>query len=171
MKTKWLLIVCLFFTAIVVCTAGRIEYLNIKSGYFLPRHEAAVRNWVIPELDEVLERLDHVFYERRRNSAAAEAFENGTAETAEITHGPPYSAAEQRSLESMKNLHASHTYLQWWVGSFGIVQYFLAPAALILAIFCSVSLAGWVSKSTAGLCAFLDAASIVLMLTRNYWNA
>ena len=171
MKTKWLLIFCLCLTAIVVCTACRIEYLNIKSGYFLPRHEAAVKNWVIPEIDEVLERLDNLFYERRKNSAAAEAFENGSSETAEITFGAPYSVAEQRSLDSMKNLHASHTYLQWWVGSFGIAQYFLAPAALVIAVFCAVAPTGWVSKSTAGLCAFLNGGSIVLMLTRNYWNA
>ena len=171
MKTKWLLISCLYLTAIVVCTACRIEYLNIKSGYFLPRHEAAVKVWVIPELDEVLERLDHLLYERRQNSAAAEAIENGTAVTAEITLGAPYSAAEQRSLDSMKNLHTSHTYLQWWVGSFGIAQYLLAPAALILAIVCAVVLTGWGSKSFAGLCAFLNGASIVLMLTRNYWYA
>ena len=171
MKNKWLLISCYLLTVIVVTTACRIEYLNIKSGYFLPRNPAAVRNWIIPELDEVLERLDYQIYERRQNSAAAEAIENGSSVTAEVSLGAPYSAFEQRTLDSMKNLHTSHSYLQWWVYSFGTAQYLLAPAALIAAIVCCVSLGGWGSKSTAAFCACLNVGSIVLMLTRNYWNA
>ena len=170
MKNKWLLIACYCLTAIVVCTALRIEYLNIKSGYFLPRNEAAVRNWVLPELDEFLERVDDQIYERRQNSAEADAIENNT-QIAEVLPGAPYSAAEQRTVESMKNLHASHIYLQWWVRSFGIAQYLLAPAALVAAVICIVAISGWASKSTAALCAGMNGISILLMLTRNYWNA
>lgn len=169
MKSKWLLIICCCLTAVVVCIACRIEYLNIKSDHFLPRHEVAVNSWVVPELDEVLERLDNVIYERRQNVASAEAVEKSTPLT-EVSFGAPYSADEQRSVNSMKNLHASHTELRWWVGSFGIAQYLLAPAALIVAIICVVSIAGWGNKSTAALCACLNGISVLLMMTRNYWN-
>ncbi len=170
MKNKLLLISCCCLTAIVVGVAGRIEYLNIKSNHFLPRNEVAVREWVIPELEEVLERLENKIYERRQDAAAAAAHESGS-KPAEVVFGPPYSASEQKTLDSMKNLHASHTLLRWWVGSFGIAQYFLAPIALIAAIVCVVAFGGWRTKSTAAFCAGLNGISILLMLTRNYWNA
>jgi len=44
-------------------------------------------------------------------------------------------------------------------------------AALLIAVFCGVSLSGWLPKSTAGLCAALSSVSILLMLTRSYWLA
>ncbi len=168
MMSKWLLISCYCLTAVVVGVACRIEYLNIESQYFLPRPEASPGGWVIPELDEVLERSDDLIYERRQNFADVEASENGGA-SAEVLFGAPYTAAEQRTLDSMKKLHASHTTLQWWVSSFGIAQYFVAPAALIVAIICFVSRGNWAAKSSAALCAGLNGIGIVLMLTRNYW--
>ena len=170
MVNKWLLISCCIITAIVVCTACRIEYLNIQSSFFLPRYEVAVKEWVIPELDVVIQRLEDKIYERRQHYAAAVALENG-GDPAEVSFGPPYSAAEQRTLDSMKNLHASHINLRWWVHSFGIAQYFIAPIALLVAIICVVAFGGWGTKSTAALCACLNGISISLMLTRNYWNA
>lgn len=165
---RWLLISCYCLTAVVVAVACRIEYLNVKSNYFLPRHAHGDKPWEIPELDEVMERSEDLIYERRQNSAAAIAMESGT-EPAEVTFGAPYSQAEQRTLDSMRNLHASHTNLRWWVNSFGIAQYFIAPAALIAAIVCIVCLGHWAIKSSAALCAGLNGISIVLMLTRNYW--
>jgi hypothetical protein len=170
MNTKALLMTCLGLTAIVVCIACRIEYLNVQSGYFLPRHDASDTAWVVPEIGEVLERLDDQFFERRQNLAAVEAAVNGANEPKSVSIGAPYSASEQRSLDSLKDLHASHSSLLWWVGSFGIAQYFLAPLALIVAIICAVALAGWGYKFAASLCACLNGLSIVLMLTRNYWN-
>ncbi len=167
--SKWLLILCYCLTAVVVCIACRIEYLNVESEHFLPRQYAGLESWVIPELDVVLEKSDDLIYERRQNSAAALAMEEGNA-PAEVTFGAPYSEAEQRTLDKMKRLHASHTTLQWWVGSFGIAQYFIAPVALIAAIICIVSLSGWTVKSTAALCACLNGVGIILMLTRNYWS-
>ena len=167
---KWLLISCYCLTALVVAVACRIEYLNVKSSYFLPRHAHGDSAWVIPELDEVMERSEDLIYERRQNSAAAVAIETGE-KPAEVTFGAPYTAAEQRTLDSMKNLHASHTELRWWVTSFGIAQYFVAPAALIAAIVCIVSLSSWLIKSSAAVCAGLNGISIILMLTRNYWSA
>ena len=171
MKSKWLLISCCCLTVIVICIAFRIEYLNIKSQFFLPRNDAAYSNWEIPELDLVLERLDNQIYERRQNSAAADAIENGSSVIAEVSLGAPYSEAEQKTLDSMKKLHATHTSLQWWVSSFGIAQHFLAPLALIIAVICAVALAGLSSKSTAALCACLNGLSILRMLALDYWNA
>jgi hypothetical protein len=170
MMSKWLLISCYLLTVIVVAVASRIEYLNVKSDFFLPRHAHGGRPWEIPELDLVMERSDDLIYERRQNSAAAVAIENGS-KPAEVTFGAPYSAAEQRTLDSMKNLHASHTNLRWWVSSFGIAQYFIAPVALCAAVICIVCLGSWGVKSSAALCAGLNAISIILMLTRNYWFA
>jgi hypothetical protein len=171
MQNKWLLTCCCCLTAIVIGIACRIEYLNIKSQFFLPRNHVATINWHIPELEVVLERLDDQIYERRQNSAFAEAIENGSDVLAEVSFGAPYSESEQKTLDSMKKLHATHTNLQWWVGSFGIAQYFLAPLALIIAVFCAVGLSGWGSKSTAVLCACLSCVSILRMLALNYWNA
>lgn len=168
--SKWLLISCYCLTALVVGIACRIEYLNIKSDHFLPRQQHGFKNWVIPDLDVVLERSDDIIYERRQNSAAAAAMENG-GEPAKVAFGAPYSAAEQRTLDTMKELHASHTTLRWWVGSFGAAQYFIAPAALLAAVICIVSLGNWAVKSSAALCACLNGVGIILMFTRNYWFA
>lgn len=170
MKSKWVLITCCLLTAIVFGVACRIEYLNAKSGYFLPRNNYAFKGWVIPELDEVVKRTEGQIYQRRQNAALAKALENGDDVLPEVPMGAPYSAKEQQSINAMKNFYFSHKNLQWWVSSFGIAQYFLAPAALLIAIVCAVAVNGWRPKSTAGMCAFLNGVSILMMLTRNYWN-
>lgn len=173
MKSKWLLVCCLALTAFVVFVATRIELLNIEANYVLPRqqgiNEPALAKWVVPELDDVIDRLDEQFYEQRLSvlglSDAAEP------DKAVVKYGPPYSAQEEKFMNNVKKLHSSHSTILWWVKSFGRAQYFLAPAALIIAVFCAVSLSGWLPKSTAGLCAGLSSVSILLMLTRSYWQA
>lgn len=166
--SKWLLVTCYCLTALVVGVACRIEYLNLKSEHFLPQPLPGIENWIIPELDVVLERSDDLIYERRQNLAAAIAAETGDQQ-AEVNFGAPYSADEQRRLDNMKVLHASHTNLRWWVTSFGFAQYFIAPVAFIAAVICLVSLSSWPAKSSAALCACLNGICILLMLTRNYW--
>lgn len=89
----------------------------------------------------------------------------------DIPYGAPYSEQEQRTIDSLTQLHASHIELRWWVSKFGMVQYILAPATFLLALFCAVSLPGARKKSTAALCAFLCATCIFLMLVRGYWHA
>jgi len=173
MRSKWLLVCCLALTAFVVFVAIRIELLNIEANYVLPRqqglNEPVLEKWVVPELDEVIERLDEQFYEQRLSiQGLSDADE---PERAVVKYGPPYSPQEERFLTNVKKLHASHSSILWWIKSFGRAQYFLAPAALLIAVFCAVSLSGWLPKSTAGLCAALSSVSILLMLTRSYWLA
>ncbi len=192
-KSNWLLICCMALTAFVVIIATRIEMLNVEGQYVLPRatgsSSEAVDRWVIPEIDVVIERLDEQFFEQRQHVAAITASEQPTSEqpTAEqptseqpataqpiqevVKYGPPYSAQEEKFITSVKKLHAAHTNILWWLKSFGRAQYFLAPAALFIAVLCAVSLSGWLPKSTAGMCACLNIGSIVLMLTRSYWQS
>ncbi len=173
MKSKWLLVFCLALTAFVVFVATRIEMLNVEANYVLPRqqglNEPVLEKWVVPELDEVIERLDEQFYEQRLSILGLT--ESAESERAEVKYGPPYSPLEEKFLTNVKKLHTSHTSILWWVSSFGRAQYFLAPASLLIAVFCAVSLSGWLPKSTAGLCACLSSVSILLMLTRSYWQA
>lgn len=173
MKSKWPLVCCLALTAFVVFVATRIELLNIEANYVLPRQQAlnepVLEKWVVPELDEVVERLDEQFYEQRLSVLGLT--EAAESERAAVKYGPPYSPQEERFLNNVKKLHASHSSILWWVKSFGRAQYFVAPAALLVAVLCAVTLSGWLPKSTAGLCACLSSVSILLMLTRSYWQA
>lgn len=174
--SKWLLVCCLALTAVVVITAARIELLNIEGQQVLPRlagsNSDSSKEWVIPEIEVVIERLDEQFYEQRMNAVGILSEESeDQPQQAQVKYGPPYSPLEQNFLASVTRLHAAHTNLLWWLKSFGRAQYFLAPAALVIAVLCAVSLSGWLKKSTAGMCAVLSIASIVLMFTRSYWES
>ncbi len=184
------LVACLILTAAVVGVTVRIEVLNAQSGYFLPRvrypYSRNITKWELPELEDVVDRIDHQFYERRCAVAvvtAAKTHQDITkvstgltdAETAEVTSqipfGPPYSDVEQRFIDSVKRLHDSHTRLHWWMSFFGRPMYFVGGVTVLFSVLCLVALNGWFHKSTAGLCTCLSIACILVILTRNYWEA
>ncbi len=73
MLKKVTVVGCILVTLFVVHTAIRIEHSNNKSGTFLPRppgyeHE----DWQVPELEMVMDYVQHQIAERRANSFMAE---------------------------------------------------------------------------------------------------
>ncbi len=174
MRAKTVFFSCLtVLTAIVVVSVSRIEYLNAIGGHVLPRHESASGqpgNWELAELSMVLERLDDQFLERREHAAQVDASESRT-EPAIPKHGPPYSAAELRSIAATTRQHEVLTKLHWSIRNIGWPQYFLAPAAVLLAAICGL---GWHEIGTkvfASFCGGLSCVAFFLVLVRGYWQS
>lgn len=175
MRTKSLLICFLvFLTAFVLLVALRIEYLNALAGHVLPRHTHdgvdQFDTGGIAKIEVVMGRLDQQFFDRREEVARME----NTIELAEKApnvpaYGAPYSPSELRSIDNVKYQHGILTQLIWYLGNFGMVQHFLAPAALLFAIVCGLGFSGWSIKTIAALCGALSCVAIFLMLVRGYW--
>lgn len=174
-RAKTVLFSCLSVLIVfVVFSVCRVEYLNAIAGHVLPRHETTQSRpgqWEIADLDVVLNRLDDQFFERRGYAARIEASENGESVPANPNFGPPYSAAEQRSIATISQQHEVLNKLQWNVRTIGLPQYFLAPVALILAAICGLGFKGIETKIFATVCAGLSCLSIFLVLVRGYWHA
>jgi hypothetical protein len=163
---------CVLFTLLAVMVAARIEYLNVHAGYFLPRQpsDLMLPTWRTLSPEDAKEILEGRIYEQREQLNASFAPGDDGPSVAP-SYGPPYSDLEKGYMERMLSMHDSHNRLHWWVSTFGVLQYFLAPIALFIAIACVVSVASYWVKSAAGLCALLDTACVLLMLTRGYWHA
>lgn len=172
MRLKSILLICaVFFTAIVAFTAFRIEYLNAMGGHVLPLHwsEHTRGKWEIAELNVVLDRLDNQFFERRHGPASLTNDDGSVPKP--VVFGAPYSANEQRSIDSVKVQHDILTKLHWNVSYPGWAQYFLAPAALLMAIICGLCFSGVATKIIAFTCGSMCFVGIFLALVRGYWSA
>ncbi len=163
-----------FLTAFVLFVALRIEYLNALAGHVLPRHThdtvSQFDTGGIANFDVVMGRLDQQFFERREAVAQMEN-SSGFADKAPIVpvYGAPYSPMELRAIDKVKYQHGILTQLVWYLGNFGMVQHFLAPAGLLFAIICGLGFSGWSIKTMAGVCGTLSSVAIFLMLVRGYW--
>ena len=164
----------ILLTVFVVLSVCRIEYLNAIGGHVLPRHEQVPGrpgNWEIAELNVVLARLDDQFFERREIAVGVDASENGATEPLDAKYGPPYSAAEQRSIASVTRQHEVLTKLHWSLKNLGWPQYFIAPAALLLAAICGFGWKGMLTKVLASVCGGLCCMAFFLVLVRGYWQS
>jgi len=164
----------ILLTVFVVLSVCRIEYLNAIGGHVLPRHEKAPGrsgNWEIAKLNVVLARLDDQFFERRELAIGVAASEIGSTEPAASDYGPPYSAAEQRSIASVTRQHEVLTKLHWSLRNIGWPQYILAPTALLLAAICGWGWKGIGMKVLASVCGSLCGIAFFLVLVRGYWQA
>ncbi len=174
MRTSSILLTCLaFLTAFVVVSVGRIEYLNSIGGHVLPRHEVEgrPRTWEIANLSAVMSSLDDQFLERRQFAARIDAYDKGETEVATVVAGKPYSKSEQRAIDKVTVQHDALTKLHWCLKYLGWAQYFVAPAALLMALACFLAIKGWLPKLIAVTCASLCCTGIFFVLLRGYWQA
>lgn len=82
----------------------------------------------------------------------------------------PLSTEEREELEAHKAYSEARNDLCAWVGTFGLLQYLLAPTALILAMAQATLRVGW-RRILAIICACTTVLSIVLMFYRGYLSS
>ena len=82
----------------------------------------------------------------------------------------PLSSDEEKELEADKARAEANSALFGWVGSFGQLQYLLAPIALILAVAQSMLRIRW-RRIAAIICTCTTVLSIVLMFYRGYFSS
>ena len=171
LKTSIWIICLVFLTAIVVFSAGRIEYLNTTGGHVLPRHYADEKmgKWEIAEHNVVMDRLDDQIF-RRRQLGSFVINDDDTVRAAPV-FGAPYSTSEQRSINTVTYQHDVLTKLHWNIRTFGLAQYFLAPATLLFAIVYGLSQKKVAAKVIALACGSLCCVGIFLMIVRGYWQS
>ncbi|HEY4261366.1 MAG TPA: hypothetical protein VGM98_14460 [Schlesneria sp.] len=172
MKLTSFHVACMILTCIVVHTCVRIEVLNARYGYYLPRTDFGSGNPKWRVADEKLFRLREemmIARSRQEDYQAAHPDEGFPDESA--FKGPPYSVAEQATIDAEVDHNRRNSTLRAWVGSMGLLQYVLAPAALFwsLDIVVSDRLRG--RRVVAGLCGLLNLICIALMYYRGYWSS
>ncbi|MCC6510246.1 MAG: hypothetical protein IT423_14170 [Pirellulaceae bacterium] len=168
MWTRWTIIGCVVLTALVVHTAIRIEHVNVLSNTYLPRSPGeAQQEWVLPELSQVLEYVDHQIAIRRADAYAMT--HPGTAIPANSEFlGAPYTEDEQNWIDRSKRDFASHTELHWWVTNFGSPQYLLAPLAFIWSVGNFLTVRKNTVRVLSTACALMAFGAIFLMIFRGY---
>ncbi len=116
MLTKFTLLGCAILTLLVVTTALSIEHWNNKSGHFLPRREQSMaREWRVPSLEYILDRIDYQIAEQRAGKYSLEHPDDEPTPADHTFFGAPYSPTEQAFIDRGKDDHKSFTQLHWWV--------------------------------------------------------
>lgn len=163
---------CLLLTCVVVHTCIRIEVLNAGCGYYLPRtdFESGNPRWRVAA--EKAARLDierRIAIERQMEFFTIHPEKRHLDEAA--FRGPPYSAAETALLASELDENRRRSALRAWVGGMGILQYLLAPAAVLWAVQISSTGRSCCQRLLAGTCVLLNLICIALMFYRAYWSS
>jgi len=149
---------CAALTAIVVNTCVQIEYHNWRAGNYLQvemRQEPGI-TWRTAATGE---RAKSVFIERRRLARGA---------TGDDLEAPP-SVEELDAFETWRQRALRENRLYWWVSTFGVFQYLLAPLALIWAAF--LVLKSRKHRIPSIVFAILALACIVIMFYRQYFQS
>jgi hypothetical protein len=172
MKLTFFHVGCLILTCIVVHTCVRIEVLNARSGYYLPRTDFGSGNPKWRVAAEKLVRLNEelmIARSRQADFQAAHPDEEISNEAA--FKGPPYSPAEQATIDAEVDHNQRNSTLRDWVGGMGLLQYVLAPAALLWSLDIVISDRSRRGRVVAGLCGLLNLICIALMYYRGYWSS
>lgn len=163
---------CLILTAVVVHTCIRIEVLNASSGFYLPRkdHGDGNRKWRVAS--EKATRLDierRIAIERQENllpvhPGSDQLLESSTAEL-------PYTAMESEMIASALDESRCNSALRDWVSSVGILQYLLAPAALLWSVQIAITNGYRRQRILGAACGALNLICVALMFFRGYWSS
>jgi hypothetical protein len=149
---------CAALTAAVVNTCAQIEYHNWRSGNYLDvktTQEPGV-TWHTAATGE---RVKNMFVQRMRLTRGA---------TEEDLKAPP-SVEELNSFETWRQRALRENRLHWWVSTFGVLQYLLAPLAVIWAAF--LALKSRKHRVPSIVFAGLALMCIVMMLHRQYFQS
>ena len=169
MRSRLAIIGCLLLTAVVVHTCVRIEQLNAKNSYYLPRTDFAGGNpkWRYSTIKGTMYGLNNEFAEERMIAFSKSRSERPLPEFQQFI-GPPYSENEQRRIDAKLANNSLRNELHDWVESGGLLQYLLAPVAIVWAIMIFWSQRSLFSRLLSGASAMCAAVSIGFMLYRGY---
>jgi hypothetical protein len=163
---------CFLLTAVVVHTCVRIEVLNARYGYYLPRKDFGSANpkWRVAARIAVLKRLETQIADERLSAYVASHPNEPVPPIEEMT-GPPYSEDEQRRIDTELAENALRTELRSWVGGFGLLQYFLAPIGLAWAVAITLAHRSIVVRIATSFLATCSAVAIYLAFHRGYFSS
>ena len=163
---------CLILTCVVVHTCVRIEILNARYGYYLPRTDFGSGNPKWRVAADSLARRDFersIAMERQAKFAEEHPGEPIPEHTEFI--GPPYSASQQTELEAILDQNQRRSALYDWVRGMGLLQYALAPAALFWSVDIARIERSRSGRIAAGFAALLNLICIALMFYRGYFTS
>jgi hypothetical protein len=172
MQSKLAFVGCLILTVIVVHTCVRIEVLNARYGYYLPRTDFGNGNqkWRVAGRRATMRWLEHKIH-MERCAAYAAAHPDDPMDDLERFCGPPYSADEQKMIDTELAENELRAELWSWVASMGILQYILAPLTFAWAVALAVCNRSHLIRMSAIGFAVAAAVSIVLMFHRAYFTS
>ncbi len=173
--SKSTIVVCILLTAIVLHTCIQIEVLNARSGYFLPRKLSRTGNpkWRVAAKKTLFKTLERTIA-LDRSEAHFDQHPNGPApdfQELEELSGPPYLDAEQAWIDNQVALYELNSKLRDWVGGMGLLQYLLAPIALLWSLWLFRIAASWAERLLVVGCTISNLTSTYLMFYRGYFES
>jgi hypothetical protein len=162
----------LILTCVVVHTCIRIEVLNARYGYYLPRNDLDRNNpeWRVAALSIVRKSADRMIALERQSEFLQQHPDQPVPDEAAF-RGPPYSKAEQEAIDSDVQRSKSNSDLYYSVRGMGLLQYLLAPAALAWSVdLARIRAPRWIRITGIAGCV-LNAICIALMLYRGYFQS
>ncbi|MHC4880632.1 MAG: hypothetical protein ACYTGL_29625 [Planctomycetota bacterium] len=89
----------------------------------------------------------------------------------QLFSGPPYSLVEQQLIDDALARTKANAALYGWVSTMGLLQYFIAPVALVWSARLTASRREMRMKATGTTCAVIAAAALILMFYRGYFTS
>lgn len=155
---------------VVAGTCAQIEIKNAEAGGFLPR--------TLPEQGSPKWRHNPVHTEKRWRqmradpdpaavTVSSEQFRDITTQLAEAALSPEETAQMRREVAQAK----AENDLYFWVSTMGILQYLLAPMALVWSLVVAVSRRDRRRRAVAAIVATASAVSLLIMFCRGYYSS
>jgi hypothetical protein len=161
---------CILLTTIIVHTCLRIEVLNARYGYYLPRIDFGGGNskWRTEGTQKMLlKEFDRrIAYERLR--VYMDSHPDEPVPDLERFTGPPYTREQQHSIDAENALKSE---LHSWVDGMGLLQYLLGPFTLVWAIVIFFADRAKATRLPSAVCVVRSVVSIGLMFYRSYFTS
>lgn len=166
------LVGCVFLTLLVAHTCLRIEILNARSGYILPRIYRGFGNpkWRSAARSTAMRGVQGEIAFQRLDAYVAAHPDEPEPDVDQFL-GPPFNEREQAQIVDAIEKNELNSELKDLVGSFGCLQYVLAPAAFVWSVFLSALSNRWLFRVLFGVCAVGNAFSIWVMFDRAYFTS
>jgi len=166
--------ICVTATIVAVHTCLRIEWLNHRAGGLLPRDIVGTGN---PKWREGADRAIRAAFHRRISLQEDDRIlaDHGrvTAEDERALDENPRPLTEIQQKELQRELDQSHanSALRHWVQTWGLLQYVLAPLAVVLSLVLLIRAPSWRGRLGFSLLGTLSGGAVVLMLYRGYFTS
>lgn len=158
----------ILITLFVVHTALRIEFLTSKEGFALPRTELG--KWRAGTPSNYRKWLDRQIGNERYSRYLHEHHDENDRSPNEFI-GPPYTASEQQFVDTEMTKNGRHNAILAWVGSFGLLQYILAPLGFSLSFFAFKSNHTPSLRCLSVFCGVCNLAAITIAIYRGYFTS
>ena len=163
---------CCLLTVTVLHTCIRIEVLNRRNEFFLPRSIPSTGN---PKWRVAAEQLNFMALQRTvaldRMDAFIAQYPDEPVPSIEELSGPPYTPSEQAMIDTEMDRNRLNSELRDWVRGMGLLQYLIAPMALALSISLYCGAPTHTVRLASIACIFSNVASLCSMFYRGYFTS